>query len=124
MLMRFEKVVEALKRLFPENVLLFARRVVDAEPTVIEPPRETLEPLTVTDEFCNWLLPMVELATTCPEPLTVRIELESPVNQVVPRVVSDEDDWLRFTMLENVVEAENKLLPLNVLLFARSVVDA
>ena len=69
-------------------------------------------------------MPIVEDATTWPDPLTVRIELERPVNHVVPSVVSDEEDWLRFTIAEKVVEAENKLLPLNVLLFASKVVDA
>src|ERR1700733_7100126 len=64
---------------------------------------------------------MVDDATTWPEPLTVSIELESPVNHVVPSVVSDEEDWLRFTMAEKVVEALKRLLPLNVLLLASNV---
>jgi len=54
-------VVEAVKMLVPENVLLLERSVV--EETVILPPRETLEPLIVTLEFCNWLLPMVVVET-------------------------------------------------------------
>ena len=45
-------------------------------------------------------------------------------NQTEPRVVSELDDWVRFTMLENVVEALKKLLPLKVLLLERSVEEA
>src|SRR5262249_10531169 len=47
-----------------------------------------------------------------------------PESQVVPSVVNEEDDWPRFTIAEKVVEALKTLLPLKVLLLARSVVDA
>jgi hypothetical protein len=50
--------------------------------------------------------------------------LERPLNQVVPRVASVVDDWLRLTVVEKVVDALKRLLPLKVLLFARSVEDA
>ena len=100
------------KLLVPEKVLLFARSVELAAVMVMEPPNETLEPFTVTDEFCNWLLPIVEDATTCPEPLTVRIVLVRPLNHVVPSVVSVE------------LEFANCCKPVHVLLFASNVDEA
>ena len=59
-----EKVVEALKMLLPEKVLLLVRSVV--EETVMEPPSDTEEPLMVSEEFWSWLLPIVVVEVTRP----------------------------------------------------------
>ena len=53
--------------------------------------------------------------------LTPRSEFERPEKYVVPRVAIEVDDWLMLMRLEKVVDAEKRLLPLNVLLFERSV---
>ena len=52
-----------LKVFLPEKVLESVRRVEDALPTVMDPPRETLEPLMVTDEFASSELPIEVEAT-------------------------------------------------------------
>ena len=78
----------------------------------------------VTDEFWSWLLPMVDVATTWPEELTLRRAFERPLRNSVPTVSSEVEAWWRLMRLEKVVDAEKRLLPENVLLSPRSVVDA
>ena len=64
--------------------------------SVAVPPRETGEPEmvrpppfeSVIEEFWSWLLPMVLVATTCPEPLTDKSELVSPVSVSWPALLN------------------------------------
>ena len=107
-----ENVVEALKRLLPEKVLLFARRVELAAVIVMEPPSDTPEPFTVTDEFCSWLFPIVEVATTEPLALTASSVF---VRFVIAKVV--EVAFVKVVLVK-------ALLPLKVLLLASNVDDA
>ena len=112
MLMRLEKVVEALKILFPLKVLLLARRVDDAAVIVYVPFSATVVPLIVARLPERRLVPIVDVAITLPLLSTARIELERPVNHAVVSVVS-------------VVEAFAKeLRPVQVLLLERRVEEA
>ena len=70
------------------------------------------------------MVPIEVDATTCPFAFVESIAFARLENQTEPRVVSEEEDWLRFTMLEKVVEALKKLLPEKVLLLERRVEDA
>ena len=70
------------------------------------------------------MVPIEVDATTCPFAFVERMAFERLENQTEPSVMRELDAWLRFTMLENVVDALKKLLPLKVLLFASNVVDA
>lgn len=117
----FPNVVLPVNAFTPLKVLLLASNVEDAAVMVALPPRATLEPLIVTAEFCNWLLPIVLVATTWPAAFTPRRVLERPEKNVVPSVARLVEDWLMLMRLENVVDAEKRLLPENVLLLERSV---
>ncbi len=124
---KLEKLVEEA---LPEKswrlvqVLRSPSRVEDAAVMVIEEPLLKVVPLMVPRVPVSKLVPIEEVAITFPFWSTARTELEMPVNQVVPSVASVVDDLLMLMRLENVVEAENKLFPLNVLLSVRSVEEA
>ena len=113
---RLEKVLRPLKEL--ESL----RSVVEA--TMIEPPSETDAPLMVTEEFARSELPILVEATSLLFASVVTMELPAMFGvQIVPKVFSVEDAFATL-MREKVLDALKRLLPLQVLLLLRSVVEA
>jgi len=97
---------------FPVQLLVSMRSDDEADETVIEPPRETDDPLTVMEPPpVRRELPMVVVATSLPFASVLSSALPIP-SQVVPKVVS---------VLELLVK---ELSPVHVLLFASKVVEA
>ena len=81
-------VEEAFAKVWSPVQELALARLSESE---VELPRETVPPPerpepeeTVTLEFWSWLLPMVEVATTWPAPLTAMSELARPPSVAVP----------------------------------------
>ena len=84
-----EVVVALVKRFDPVNVLLSERRDEEAAVMVIDPPRETGEPLIVREPLLmRSPLPMVVVATTCPVLLVERSALVMEVKKVAPVLVN------------------------------------
>lgn len=110
--------------LIPEKVLLLERSVVEAAPMVILPPSETGEPLIVTDELARRELPIEVEATSLLFASVVTMELPAMFGvQMVPKVARVVEEFAKFTVLLNVVDAEKRLLPLKVLLLEKRVVE-
>ena len=123
-------VVDARKRLAPLKVLLFARRVV--EDTVIDEPTLNAVPLMVPRDPVMRLVPMDEVATTLPVESVPRSDDVRLVKYVLPDTVSAVDDAnVAFQLVDQPVvivprvevEFAKRLRPVQVLLFARRVVE-
>jgi hypothetical protein len=112
MFTRVEKVVDAEKKLLPENVLLFASKVEEAAVIVKEPPAVIGVVLIVASVPVRRLVPIVEVAMTFPFWSTARTAEARPESHVVLSVASVE------------VELEKVLRPVHVLLLESRVEDA